>query len=534
MRNLIFLAFISLFLVACGGGGSSGGGNNTAPLMADLSYVEVNEQIFNGDREVVGILSDGTETLTIIKNPNIDTISELYYNSGNATETALVYTINSGGLPSRVSAQDGTYIEFNYPTLDASPTTLRFYNSDNNLVYETTATIDISAIKQTYNDLINTQSSIALSPINIILDKGLNQVQQTTSTCYHKGVPYNCSSAQPIEISSQTSKYIDYGITVVGAVFSGIEVATNPSPAAKALAAVDLIRLKTRLVVGSVTGDDINNTPIFSAVEDISNGISDISCASDIIVGKLSGCATQFLKVFKDKIFVVSPPTEPDPATDTTPPVITLNGDNPLNLSIDDTYTELGATANDDVDGSVTVGISGNVDTSTAGTYEITYTAVDSTGNESTTTRTVNISRYYLLSLIETTNNITRLEDDIFNYYLQFEFLNARDFTDNLLVDLAIDSTHCSTHLGVYPDIVVLEPVCNLPSVDLFESCTISNDILNGTFVSSVHNIDFENVTTNTGSWEIRLDGAEAGLLIDGSIPINYPLCTGTARLMPF
>ena len=63
---------------------------------------------------------------------------------------------------------------------------------------------------------------------------------------------------------------------------------------------------------------------------------------------------------------------------DTTPPVITLLGDQSLVLYIGDTYVEAGATA----DGGETVLQSGSVDTSVAGTYTLTYTATDEAGNE--------------------------------------------------------------------------------------------------------------------------------------------------------
>lgn len=76
---------------------------------------------------------------------------------------------------------------------------------------------------------------------------------------------------------------------------------------------------------------------------------------------------------------------------DTTPPVITLNGVNPLILTQGDTYTEPGATATDNRDGSVAVTTSGGVDTNAAGTYIITYSASDSAGNIATATRTINV-----------------------------------------------------------------------------------------------------------------------------------------------
>jgi hypothetical protein len=71
-------------------------------------------------------------------------------------------------------------------------------------------------------------------------------------------------------------------------------------------------------------------------------------------------------------------------------PVIIVTGANPLNLNVGDTYTELGATATDTIDGSVTVTPSGSVNTAVADTYTITYNASDAAGNAATpVTRTV-------------------------------------------------------------------------------------------------------------------------------------------------
>ncbi len=71
-------------------------------------------------------------------------------------------------------------------------------------------------------------------------------------------------------------------------------------------------------------------------------------------------------------------------------PVISIIGDNPLNLNVADTYTELGATATDLIDGNRTVTPSGTVNTAMANTYTITYNASDVAGNAGTpVTRTV-------------------------------------------------------------------------------------------------------------------------------------------------
>jgi len=81
-------------------------------------------------------------------------------------------------------------------------------------------------------------------------------------------------------------------------------------------------------------------------------------------------------------------------SSDTTPPIITINGDNPENVVQFSNYTDAGATANDDVDGAVAVSTAGIVDTDTVGGYLITYTAADSAGNSATTKRTVNVTTF--------------------------------------------------------------------------------------------------------------------------------------------
>lgn len=74
---------------------------------------------------------------------------------------------------------------------------------------------------------------------------------------------------------------------------------------------------------------------------------------------------------------------------DISAPVVTLTGDASITLSLHDTYTELGATATDDNDGTITPVVSGTVNTNLADTYTLTYTATDAGGNSGTATRTV-------------------------------------------------------------------------------------------------------------------------------------------------
>jgi prepilin-type N-terminal cleavage/methylation domain-containing protein len=81
--------------------------------------------------------------------------------------------------------------------------------------------------------------------------------------------------------------------------------------------------------------------------------------------------------------------------SDIVAPVITLSGQDNIELEKGIAYTELGATATDDTDGSVTVTTTGTVDINTLGTYIITYREEDAAGNVSTLTRTITVIRPY-------------------------------------------------------------------------------------------------------------------------------------------
>ena len=112
------------------------------------------------------------------------------------------------------------------------------------------------------------------------------------------------------------------------------------------------------------------------------SGTVDVSNAgSYTLVYSVSDSGNNFVSVTRTVIV--------DPLPDTTPPTITLTGSSTVNLTVGDTFTDPGAIATDNIDGDITssVLISGSVDTSSAGTYTISYNVSDAAGNAATVVR---------------------------------------------------------------------------------------------------------------------------------------------------
>ena len=75
-------------------------------------------------------------------------------------------------------------------------------------------------------------------------------------------------------------------------------------------------------------------------------------------------------------------------------PTISLVGSSTINLEVGDSFTDSGATAEDNEDGDLTPSIItlGSIDTSVVGTYTVTYTVSDSASNTVLVTRTVSVN----------------------------------------------------------------------------------------------------------------------------------------------
>ncbi|MCH9740288.1 MAG: DUF5011 domain-containing protein, partial [Epsilonproteobacteria bacterium] len=136
---------------------------------------------------------------------------------------------------------------------------------------------------------------------------------------------------------------------------------------------------------------------------------------------------------------------------DITPPVVILNGDANVSVVVGGTYTELNATVTDNVDTNLTAVITGTVNTSTIGTYLLTYTATDSAGNEGNATRTVNVISFPIVDTeapVVTLNGDANVSVVVGGTYTE---LNATvtDNVDSNLTAVITGDVNTST-IGVY------------------------------------------------------------------------------------
>lgn len=145
--------------------------------------------------------------------------------------------------------------------------------------------------------------------------------------------------------------------------------------------------------------DDVYEDAGAKAIDDVDGDISsEIEVVSDVDNTKIGEYTVTYTVVDKAEhtttatrnVNVETKPLAPDIVA----PVIELVGDEMIGHKLNTSYSELGATATDEVDGEVEVVITGEVNIAQKGNYTITYTAKDAAENISVRTRTVKVASY--------------------------------------------------------------------------------------------------------------------------------------------
>ncbi len=174
---------------------------------------------------------------------------------------------------------------------------------------------------------------------------------------------------------------------------------------------------------------------------------------------------------------------------ESTPPVITLNGESTLMLIRGEAYIELGAVVADNIDTNLTVNISGSVDSDNVGVYQIIYSTKDSAGNESNAIRTVTV---YNEKPIAYDQNITVP----FNHAGYPISLLGSDSGSETLVYHIVDAPQHGNITAISKNIAFYQPDTNYSGTDSF-SFKI-NDSIDDSANATVH-ISLESVVLSFG-----------------------------------
>ena len=257
--------------------------------------------------------------------------------------------------------------------------------------------------------------------------------------------------------------------------------------------------------------------PGATATDDVDGNITSSITSSGTVDTSLAGTYTIVYSVLDSagnsasvtRIVVINTPP------DTTAPVITLTGSSTINLNLGATFTNPGATATDNVDGNITSSITaaGSVDTSTAGTYTIVYSVLDTAGNSASVTRSVVVEAIYFeggickcptasVGATEVINGVTYTVVDNTSIVTQVTAANYNLCTTQVtnMSNLFLNNTSFNSDIGFWDTSSVTD------MSDMFRGAAVFNQDIGSWNTSSVTDMEgmFQSATAfdqNIGNW---------------------------------
>jgi M6 family metalloprotease-like protein len=213
---------------------------------------------------------------------------------------------------------------------------------------------------------------------------------------------------------------------------------------------------------------------------------------------------------------------------DTTAPVITLLGNTPVTVIQGDTYTDAGASANDNVDGDITdnIVVHNPVDTAVIGTYIITYDVNDTAGNVATqVSRTVNVvapadTTAPVITLLGSTP-VTVIQGDTYTDAGASANDNIDgDITDNIVVNNPVDTAVIGTYIITYD---VNDTAGNV-ATQVSRTVNVVAPVNETVVPLLIIRIEFNdyNFTSAASVWHNKIFGSNAGELNNYMNEISY------------
>ncbi|MGJ5642164.1 pectinesterase family protein [Formosa sp. S-31] len=197
--------------------------------------------------------------------------------------------------------------------------------------------------------------------------------------------------------------------------------------------------------------------------------------------------------------------------TDTTPPTITLIGDNPQIIELGSEYTELGATAVDVVDGDISEAItidSSNFNPYAIGDYLVTYNVSDAAGNIAVTVeRTVTVQYTPdIPDLADSSDTGVSNTDNITNIKSPTLIGNVSALNAGKTIEIV------SNELVIGTGIAEIDGTYEIP---------ITEELSDGVYNLSVHLLSEDTTTENSLPLEIHIETISPIITLLGENPLN-------------
>ena len=359
---------------------------------------------------------DGTSTYTTTGTVDTNLVGTytLTYtavdNSGNqATATRTVSVVDTTAPVITLLGSSQVNVEVGSSYTDAGATATDNYDGDltsqlvvvNNVDVNTLGSYTVtygvsdsssnaaSVVTRTVNVIDQTAPTITIlgdNPVTIEAGSTYNDAGATATDNYNNDVTADITTASTVDSNTIGSYTVTYTVN---------DASGNQATAVRTVVVEDSTPPTITLIGSNPASVEVGNSysDAGATATDAYDGdiTSSITTTSNVNINTVGSYTVTY--TVTDSSSNSATATRTVNVVDTTAPVITISGANPVDVDLGTTYNDAGATATDANDGDLTASItvSSNVDTNTVGTYTVTYTVSDAAGNQATETRTVNV-----------------------------------------------------------------------------------------------------------------------------------------------
>jgi hypothetical protein len=380
--------------------------DTTAPVITITGDNPATHELGGAYTDAGATATDASGDVTVIANGDVNTDKPGSYvityisndASGNAgTATRTVTVVDTTAPVVTVTGSDVTH-ELGGAYTDAGATAT---DASGDVTVVTSGTVNVDKVgvyTLTYTSTDASGNAGTATRTVTVVDTTAPVVTVTGSDVTHElGGAYTDAGATATDASGDVTVVTSGTVNVdkVGVytlTYTSTDASGNAGTATRTVTVVD-----TTAPVVTVTGSDVTHelggayTDAGATATDASGDVTVVTSSIDVSsVGLVTVTYTS-----TDASGNTGTATRTVTVVDTTAPVLTVIGDNPLSHEVVTSYVDLGASVSDasiSTSGdTITVVTTGIVNPNVLGSYTKTYTATDASGNSSTATRTINV-----------------------------------------------------------------------------------------------------------------------------------------------